>query len=246
MMHLKNWREVWPSYFAGHRIPPLELRRGIILHHTQNDGPVPLVLEIFGEKCYRRHIQEPSKGVIIDIGANIGAFTLEWANSSENLIVHAYEPNPETNRTLRLNVQSNNFTERVTVFDEAVGRSCSTFNLWTNVPSLIASGYDINPPTSEAVSISVQMIDLNEVISRAGATVELLKIDAEGAEADILEGATQSNLKKVKQVILEYHDYLCPFALARCRRVLEAAGFHCVIKPDRRQTKSVGLLYATQ
>lgn len=247
MKHLENWRDVWPAYFDGKPLPPLRLRRRhITLHHTLHDGPVPLVLEIFGDHCYHRFMRAPRKGVIVDIGANIGVFTLYWATRSEDTTFQAYEPNPETSRTLRLNLEANGLSGRVKIYDEAVGRESAEAKIWTNVPSLIASVNVAMPPTPEAVSLSVPMIDLNEVVRRAGDTVELLKIDAEGAEADILEGATADTLLKVKQVVLEYHEHLCQSALARSRQVLERAGFRCRVKPDKSNRTSMGLLYATR
>ena len=58
--------------------------------------------------------------------------------------------------------------------------------------------------------------------------VALTKIDAEGAEADILDGrASGKTLQRISQFVIEYHDNLCPDALARCQRVLASAGFGC-------------------
>jgi len=245
MRHIVNWQEIWGPYFSGGALPPLRLRRGLTLHHTANDGPVPLVFEVFADRCYRGHFKGIENGVIVDIGANIGAFTLDYASSSNKAHIHAYEPNPPTNKTLRYNIDSNGLTERVTVYDEAVGRECALFQLWTNVPSLIATGYGSIPPASEAISINVPMIDLNEVVRRAGGSIDLLKVDAEGAEVDILEGATLITLDSIKNIVLEYHDYLCPDALIRCKKVLTTAGFYCREKHDKRNNK-IGLLNASR
>ena len=53
----------------------------------------------------------------------------------------------------------------------------------------------------------------------------LLKIDTEGAEGDILEGASEAMLSAVRYAIVEYHDNICPGVSSRCRQVLKAAGF---------------------
>jgi len=243
--HLVNWREIWGPYFSGGALPPLRLRRGLTLHHTSNDGPVSLVFEVFADRCYSRYFKSIENGVIVDIGANIGAFTLDYASGSNKAHIHAYEPNPSTNKTLRYNIDDNGFGEKVIVYDEAVGRACALFQLWTNVPSLIATGYGGAPPSSEAISINVPMIDLNEVVRRAGGSIDLLKVDAEGAEVDILEGATLITLNSIKNIVLEYHDFLCPDALIRCKEILTDAGFYCREKPDKRHNK-MGLLYASR
>jgi len=240
--HLSNWREVWSSYRAQSPLPPLRFRSGLTLHHGQHDSPINLLHEIFGERQYSRHINTPLKGMMIDLGANIGAVTMDCALRSASLRVHAYEPNPATNKVLRLNVDANGLSERVTVHNEAVGRARGELILWTNMHSMMVTGYTNAPPLPGAKTTRVPLIDLNEVVRRAGGgPVELLKMDTEGGEADTLEGAVPSTLEAISQVILEYHDTLCPNALARCRKVLEGAGFSCLIRPFN---EGQGMLYA--
>ena len=239
---LSNWREVWGAYRAGRALPPLVFRSGLTLHHEADDSPVALLHEVFGERQYARHLEAPEGGVMIDLGANIGAVALDWASRSEGLRVHAYEPNPPTNGTLRRNVEANGLAGRVFVHDEAVGRAGGHFEMWTNVRSMAATGYADSPPREGAVRVRVPSVDLDEVVRRAGGgPVALLKMDTEGAEADTLEGAAPETLAAIRQVVLEYHDVFCPGALARCRGVLERAGFRCLVRPTNERQ---GLIYA--
>lgn len=225
---LKNWREVWPRYTTGRPLPPLRVRRGVTLYHGPHDGPMFLVFEIFADGTYRRYTGGRLDGVLVDIGANIGATTLDWVSRLKQLEVHAYEPNAETCKTLTRNVRANGFAERVTVFQEAVGPTCGPFELWANMPSMAVTGYGDTPPTPGATAVTVPMVDLNEVVRRVGGRrVALLKIDAEGAEADILDGASPDTLRSVGRIFLEYHEDLVPGCLARCRRTLARAGFTC-------------------
>ena len=239
-----NWKEIWRPYFSSDPLPTLHLRCGLRLHHTIADGPVPTVFEVFADKCYSSYFDIPKEGVILDIGANIGVFTLYCTEISDNVFIYAYEPNPKTNETLRRNIVANNLEDRVKIYDEAVGRARSDFRIWTNVPSLIASGYGATAPSHEEGSITVPMVDLNEVVDRVGQSVELLKIDIEGAEADLLEAASLLTLNKIKRVVLEYHEYLGTDALTRCNSVLEASGFVCQVRPNKRDHGKSGLLYA--
>lgn len=229
---LSNWREVWNCYRGGRAVAPLRFRAGFTLHHGLGDDPIMLLHEVFAEGSYRRYLGDEGEGVMIDLGANIGAVTLDMASRASALRVYAYEPNPRTNETLRRNIEGNGLGSRVTVHSDAVGRTAGESRLWTNLPSLLSTGCAELPPSPEAVAVSVPMVDLNEVIGRAGGErVALLKIDTEGAEADILEGAAASTLRAIDRVVLEYHDQLCPDALSRCRRVLESAGFCCRVRP---------------
>ncbi|HKO97115.1 MAG TPA: FkbM family methyltransferase [Pyrinomonadaceae bacterium] len=243
MKHLSNWREVWRPYFSGQSVPPLRFRSGLTLHHTEFDGPIPTMLEIFGDECYGKNLAPVTSGTVVDVGANIGVFSLYWAKRAKEIKIHAYEPSPQTCATLALNIKSNGLSERVTIFGEGVGASCAPGEMWTNVPSLIASSCDNPAPTQSAIPVTVGFVDLNEVVKRSG-PVELLKIDTEGAEVGILEAASPDTLKQISQIVLEYHDYLCPSALARCQRLLEAANYRCVVQPDKYKSDRQGLLYA--
>jgi FkbM family methyltransferase len=245
MRHVRNWQEIWPLYFSGQPFPSLRLRCGLTLHHGNHDGPVATLLEIFGDNCYARHLKPRIGDVIVDVGANIGVFSLYWANRAKKIRIHAYEPNPETHKTLKLNVESNHLNEQITVFCEGVGSRCAQSEMWTNVPSLVATGCDRPAPTPEAIPVRIQIVDLNEVVKRAG-PIELLKIDTEGAEAEILEGASLGALKQIRHIVLEYHENLCPSALVRCQRVLEEANYTCIVEPELRSGERRGLLYASR
>jgi FkbM family methyltransferase len=235
---LKNWREVWSAYRNRLPLPPLQFRSGFTLHHKLGDEPLLLMYEIFVDDSYPRSEKE---GVIIDLGANIGAATLRWACQSDKITIHAYEPSPKTNQTLRENVLANNMSERVFVYSEAVGRENGEIQLRTDLPSMEVTSF-VDARSKPGDSIRVPMVDLNEVIRRAGGDeIALLKIDTEGAEADILEGASPGTLRLIKQMVLEYHDSLCPDAYKRCKRVLDEAGFTIETSPINDHQ---GLLYA--
>lgn len=59
--------------------------------------------------------------------------------------------------------------------------------------------------------------------------IAMLKIDTEGGEVGILEGASDDALRAVNTAVIEYHDNLFPNAYERCRAVLDRAGFTCSV-----------------
>jgi FkbH-like protein/FkbM family methyltransferase len=66
-----------------------------------------LYKEIFEDRCYLRHgIQLPGEANVIDIGANIGLFSLFVCNESTNARIYAYEPNPVAFRALKANCEA--------------------------------------------------------------------------------------------------------------------------------------------
>jgi FkbM family methyltransferase len=223
-----NWATVWKHRRERHMLPPLRLRNGVVLHSGSYDSPVLLLNEVFIDRWYEIGALPPPDANMLDIGANIGAVTLFWAARSQSLRIHGYEPNPSAFDTLVRNLGQNRLQQRVRVFSEAVSRQTGSLNLWVDIPTELSTGYLDKSPCEGGRRISVPLVGIDDVWERLNKeNVWLLKIDTEGAEVDILEGASQAFLKAVKNAIVEYHDNITPGSLARCREILEASGFHC-------------------
>src|SRR5262249_44476413 len=142
------------------------------------------------------------------------------------LRIHAYEPNPAAFEMLQRNIKDNFLGERVTAFSEAVGRDSGDLSLWVDVNTTLSTAYMEHSPGEGGRRIKVPMVNLVEVWRRLHEVpIWLLKIDTEGAEGDILEGASKSALGAVQNAIIEYHDNIVPGVSDRCYRVLNAAGF---------------------
>lgn len=238
-----NWGEVWRCYRGGAELPPLQFRRGFVIRHRPQDQALLQFYEVFLDKNYRRYITEPRRGTIVDVGANIGAVTLDFTTRFPEIRVHAYEPHPATFAMLRANIESNGLAPRIVTYPEAVGGHTGVIALHAGGPSMQTTAYGAGAAVRAREEFSVPMVALDTVVERglADGPIGLVKIDAEGAEAEMLESAHPLALKKVPQFVIEYHDDLCPDALSRCERVLAGADFHCVTRPA---WPGQGLLYA--
>lgn len=192
-----------------------------------------LFFEIFANACYRRQLITPQPGTtLIDVGANIGAFMLDSAARFPSVRIDAYEPNPRAFRTLEENIAANRLESRVRAYPEAVGRSQGFLELWSSAGSLVVTGYPARSESSGAPA-RCPMVDLGVAVARAGGDVSVLKIDAEGAEADIVEGG-RDVLRSVAQVVGEYHEDRVPGVLHRCRSAFEQSGFAFTVACTRR------------
>jgi FkbM family methyltransferase len=234
---LANWRAVWMAYRAGAEVPTLEFRSGARLYHQPGDAPVFLFLEIFGNRCYARNLPLPSSGTVVDIGANIGAFVLDVAMNKPALTVEAYEPGPAALETLARNVDANGLASRVRLYNEAVSAVDDDTRMWSGGMSLESTLID--PAKNGGAWIPVRTVSLATVVARAG-RVALLKIDAEGAEGEILRDVAA--LAHVDGVIGEYHESLVPGVLADVRRALEQAGMEVRVSTSPR----CGPMFAAQ
>ncbi len=236
---LTNWKGVWRGYVEEQPIPELHFRSGLRLSHSPGDAPVLLLLEVFADGCYRRHLREPLTGTVLDIGANIGATALDFAWRHPGLEIHCYEPNPRSCGMLRHNVLTNRLERGILIRDVAVGRGPGFMRLNVAAPSIAATAYGHSLSDG---AIEVPCIGLEECVARVTKPpVALLKVDAEGAEADILEGAPCEIWTQVRHVALEYHNDLCPDADERCLTVLRRERFktrRTIAEPGR------GLIHA--
>jgi len=156
--------------------------------------------------------------VVVDIGANVGAFTiwagLRWPNS----IIHAYEPNPGTFRMLQNNV---GHLPNVTCHPQAVYPGNTTHRmLYSRFPGDGESGLtDYIGRTFESLP-EERVVPVPVVSPAALPACDVLKIDVEGGEATILEAM---DLSTVSLILLEYQDM-------RNRRAIEQRlrdGFAC-------------------
>jgi|ERR1035441_66822 len=74
------------------------------------------------------------------------------------------------------------------------------------------------------------------------ATIDLGKIDCEGAEGDILRNATPDCLRRFRQIAMEYHDNASSLQHRELAGLLERAGFRTAVV--ERPSSPFGFIYA--
>jgi FkbM family methyltransferase len=136
----------------------------------------------FADMGFLLHFLRPSD-LFIDIGANAGVYTvLSSADIGASTI--AVEPIPDTFSLLLQNININGVQEKVTLYNIALGRQAGKLSFTKNLDTVnhvVAAGDD----TTDVVEVDVKMLD-ELCRNRAPA---LIKIDVEGFESEVLEGA---------------------------------------------------------
>jgi FkbM family methyltransferase len=165
--------------------------------------------------------------IIVDVGAHIGTFALMAGRRvGPTGRVLAFEPSPMTFELLRKNLEANRMPW-IWPNDFALADVAGTAQLF------IADDGSNNPAADtlraqdgrKAVSIRLQRLD--DVMSeRAMNRVDLLKIDVEGAELRVLDGAPKT-LAATRRIVMEVHPPAVNAADVRTR--LEGLGFACRI-----------------
>lgn len=169
-------------------------------------GEIEVVAEIYRERIYDRldnFIPQPG-WTVFDVGANIGLFAVLQAG--RGAVVHAFEPNDDCFRRLTKNAEENGLRESITAHKVALGRARGTAVMhvpWnaTHSGSLFPSG-----SVPRSVPLPVNVMSLDDLVQDLNVPhIDLLKIDVEGAEAEVLHGAAQA-LDRTARLIVEYHS----------------------------------------
>lgn len=180
--------------------------RGLRLNvGRSNAGYVLGTSELPVQEAFNLLIQ-PSM-TVFDVGANIGFFSMIAARLvGPNGRVIAFEPLAENAALIARNAALNGFAH-VTVRPEAVGASegeqcfaTSEVPSWGRLASLAP------PPDRELGKIMVPVRSLDSMIAQSEVPAPaLIKIDVEGAELSVLEGARKSVAFFRPLLVIELH-----------------------------------------
>ena len=181
---------------------PYLFRSGACVQIGRGVDHVPII-EVFLRKEYGR-VADGS--VILDIGANIGTFSVYAGTTARGVTIYAYEPTAEFFTLLRNNIRLNGLDRAVKCFNLAVGaetrvRQLALESKGFSFPTLLPSASD------EAIrTIAVQTSSLADIFdANALERVDLLKMDCEGAEYEILYGTPDRCLQRIREIRMEYH-----------------------------------------
>jgi FkbM family methyltransferase len=125
-------------------------------------------------------------GVLIDVGANLGYFSLLWAVARADNRVYAIEPSPRIFAKLTRNVRLNRLEDRVRACEIALsdrdGRGCFS-------PGPVEQtgwGGLTDAPAPDTIEVQIARFDS---LFASHSYIDVLKIDAEGCDTRVLHGA---------------------------------------------------------
>lgn len=133
-----------------------------------------------------------NKSVFIDVGANVGWYSLHLANKMRHngLLTYAFEPISFNYNQLKRNVELNGLGDIIKVFAVALGdvSDDACFYIPKDLPGG-ASTIKLHPSISNQQEIC-PVVTLDDVLAEEGVgQVDIIKCDVEGAEFNILKGA---------------------------------------------------------
>jgi len=211
MKRLENWPEGWAlrlrSKRGTHSLLRFKNGPSVVCRGGTRDWDV--LHELFfagGYAAALRYLkaEQATAGVVLDLGGNIGAFSLLASeHTAPNVVIHAFEPGPENARLFRINTLLNpQFAGRIQLHEEAVG-GIDGEALWH---------FDADNPGASSLygqggkSVKVKLASLASVVARFPQPILLVKIDIEGSEYELLEQAPAALWQKIPAIALEVHD----------------------------------------
>lgn len=165
-------------------------------------------------------------GLLVDVGANYGYFSLLWVAARAGNRAIAFEASPRNIPKLTENIHMNDFAQFIEIRGQAAGMKSGEMS------------FDLGPreqtgwgglKNSETNSMRVSVTTLDSALAHEPAPISVLKIDVEGAETWVLRGAeTLLRNRQIKNIYFEQnHERMERLGIDKfeAEAFLEAVGY---------------------
>lgn len=188
-----------------------------------------VIRQIFLDDQYDTHYSKIKGKVVIDVGANVGVFSI-YAAILNAKKVYAFEPVPETYMMLKENIKLNNLENVIIPINKALGdKEKVEIMYYSNIGdggttlNLSKIKYLNEKVIKKSIKVMITTLD-NFVKQNKIPKVDFIKMDVEGYEENILLGAKET-IKKWKP-ILSFSAYHLPTDKERLPQIVKS------IRPD--------------
>ncbi|MFL5349883.1 MAG: FkbM family methyltransferase [Hyalangium sp.] len=205
---IRGWAGITSAYLGLTKLPypaRFEMRDGFVLPlESFHDLVTAWIL-------FCRHEYEVPRDakVVVDFGANYGAFAVLAARAAPHAKIVCFEPFPETFGRLQETIRLNGLEGRVTCLPVAVARQAGSA-LMNADPSIPSQSRGLGAASTAQATLEVRTLDLAgalEEVRRVTGTrrIDLVKMDIEGAEHAFLPEAMPDTLADIDAWQMEYH-----------------------------------------
>jgi FkbM family methyltransferase len=206
LARLRIWRVMFRyllfNMASGNREKIYDFIGGLKFYATRGDAGIVANIYTglydFEEMSFMLHYLR-DQNIFVDVGANVGEYAL-LASGIANAHSFAYEPVPTTFDKLKKNVAVNGLQNKIEARNKGVSSKKSTLFFTQNkgVMNHVLKG-------KKQGAIEVEVESLNEAFKMTSA--DLLKIDVEGHEMEVLDGADQLlSSDRLQAIIIEIND----------------------------------------
>lgn len=200
-LDIENWRQVLPRAAAGEAVTEIRLRNGAVITASRENMLWPIFSNTWYHLAYTKHCTIPRNGLVVDVGANVGVFSLFAGRVGR--LVYSIEPASSNFSRLESNVAgSRNIIPLHLACAAQDGRA-----------GLSLSGepiaFSLKTHEDQGKHEMVDVISLGTLFDRYNISrCDFLKLDCEGSEFDIILGSEPALFKRISRIVLEYHEHL--------------------------------------
>ena len=197
---ISNWYLWLLDYFRLTKSSTYHLRNGLIFETCK--GAYNTFFYVWIRDSYKARENIGQNNTVIDIGSNIGFFSILASELCGKGKVYSIEASPLNFKKLEKNVEINNI-KNIELFNFAIGSSNDVRELGISKESVCCRLYE-NDLDMEIMK--VQGKTLNDLIrEKQIKKIDFIKIDCEGAEYEIFESLDDANFEKIKLLAMEIH-----------------------------------------
>ena len=206
--HIANW----PAYLLfksgkNKGAFTFKLRNGKSI--TVKRQMFPPFKEIFFDRVYLKNLPETLKSmkdpVVIDVGANVGFFSLFALLQFPKARIYSFEPMPFNYKVLK-EYHEGIGEERWNIYNEAIAADESGLTLHYMNEDAFSTMASVFHQRDEKNSITVATQSLSGFIKKAGLDrVDFLKMDCEGSEYGIFYATEPEDFKRIHFMSIETH-----------------------------------------
>ena len=146
--------------------------------------------------------------MLLDIGASFGFFSLAALHfGGDGARVVAVDPSATSHRILRANLRLSGVVDRVQVIEAAVGKDDGVLPMLTAGPA--GEHYLVAASSDRTDASAIRQYSIPSLLDVTAFPATHLKIDVEGFEAEVIEGAMSFLCSRRPIIFLELHgDFL--------------------------------------
>jgi len=245
----ENWAQIILGRYGllGKGFIVCNLKNGLKIKMRKKSMDYAAMSEVFLRRDYDKFFEVKKDDIVIDVGAQIGAFSVLAGNKDAK--VYSFEPEKNNFELLNENVKANLFTKKIKCFNFAIDAKKGTGYLnisknlgghsFFNEVATIGSNQKIDLEKQKIEKITLKDIfDINK-LNRC----DFLKMDCEGAEYDVIFNTSKKILEKIEKISMEYH-VLDENNEIKMKEFLEKNGFKVTM--TKQSDIGTGMIYAVR
>lgn len=196
------------TYFQVYLLPNvgkriLHFRNGVKVIVGQNKSSIGIVNEVFFYQDYFKYYKSNTPKKIIDIGANVGYFSICAKSKFPNASIYSFEPFEKSFQYLNEQISLNQFKD-VHIFKKAISDETGTAEL--NIAGDSGENSLVSSSNSKD-KIKIETLALSELFDKHNIDIcDFMKVDCEGSEYKIFYNLPKQYFKKIAYIAMETHE----------------------------------------